>query len=167
MSHLWPWSPVLARCHCPGLINGFPVCPAMPGLSPAKDTGRVEITKQEVYMCFLCASIQACVQLTHIAKCTEKPQRIRKKTHFPIVPDCSHVDCISIRGQEWLVISQGSDSQNGPSGTLCHSAPVRACPIDPAQLSQPMRDTRLRSCRDSLCCQGLWMMYNIRMVFVL
>lgn len=86
---------------------------------------------------------------------------------FPTVPGCSHVGCISIRGQEWLVISQGSDSQNGPSGTLCHSAPVRACPIDPAQLSKPMRDARLRSSRDGLYCQGLWVMYNIRMVFVL
>lgn len=65
------------------------------------------------------------------------------------------------------MISQGSDSENGPSGTLCHSAPVRACPIDPAQLSKSMRDARLRSSRDGLCCQGLWMMYNIRMVFVL
>lgn len=82
-------------------------------------------------------------------------------------PNRSHVDFVSIRGQEWLVISQGSDSQNGPSGTLCHSAWVRACPIDPAQLSKPMRDARLRSSRDGLCCQGLWMMYNIRMVFVL
>lgn len=89
------------------------------------------------------------------------------KNHFPPVWDCSHVGCVSIRRQEWLVISQGSDSQNGPSGTLCHSAWVRACPIDPAQLSKPMRDARLRSSRDGLCCQGLWMMYNIRMVFVL
>lgn len=65
------------------------------------------------------------------------------------------------------MISQGSDSQNGPSGTLCHSAPVRACPIDPAQLSKPMRDARLGRSRDGLYCQGLWVMYNIRMVFVL
>lgn len=94
-------------------------------------------------------------------------ERAHIKKHFPLIPDSSHVDCISIRGQEWLVISQGSDSENGPSGTLCHSAPVRACPIDPAQLSKSMRDARLRSSRDGLCCQGLWMMYNIRMVFVL
>lgn len=56
------------------------------------------------------------------------------------------------------MISQGSDSQNGLSGTLCHSAPVRACPIDPAQLSKPMRDARLRSSVDAFCCKRLWMM---------
>lgn len=60
------------------------------------------------------------------------------------------------------MISQGSDSQNGLSGTLCHSASVRACPIDPAQLSEPMRDARLRSSRDGLCCHMLWVMDNGR-----
>ncbi len=99
---------------------------------------------------------------------TYTPRTHTENTHtlknvFPPVSDRSHVDCVSIRRQEWLVISQGSDSQNGPSGTLCHSAWVRACPIDPAQLSKPMRDARLRSSRDGLCCQRLWMMYNIRM----
>lgn len=81
-------------------------------------------------------------------------------------PHRSHADCISIRGQERPAISQGSDSQNGPSGALCHSAPVTACPIDPAQLSKPMRDTRLRSRMDEWRCQELWRMYNLEMMYV-
>lgn len=63
------------------------------------------------------------------------------KKHFLPITDHRHVDCISIRGQEWLVISQGSDSQNGTPRTLTR-------PADPAQLSKTVRDTRLRSSRD-------------------
>lgn len=138
----------------------------------SKEQWKRKITE---YVC-ICVCMYVCVHLFISAHLT---WHLRAHVHRPRAhtgnkhvlkkgfPDCSHVDCVSIRGQEWLVISQGSDSQNGPSGTLCHSAWVRACPIDPAQLSKPMRDARLRSSRDGLCCQGLWMMYNIRMVFVL
>jgi len=90
-------------------------------------------------------------------------QHTHFEKHFLSAPDCRHVACVSIGRQECLVISQGSDSQNRPSGTLCHSDRVRTCPIDPAQLSEPMRDARLRSSMDGLGCQRLWMMYNIRL----
>lgn len=143
-------------------------CNAWAVTSKGQQEGK--ITKERVCMCvrpFVYLSLNLCCERTSPGTCTHTHTYTRIKNHFPPVPDRSHVDCVSIRGQEWLVISQGSDSQNGPSGTLCHSARVRACPIDPAQLSKPMRDARLRSSRDGLCCQELWMMYNIRMVFVL
>lgn len=163
MSHLWPCSAVLECCHSSGLINGFPACPAGSELSPAKDVGRGRWQRGA------CASVRAVVLIQDRVGALEVPHPAGMYTnaHFLASPARSHVDGISIRGQEWRVISQGSDSQNGASGTLCHSAPVSACPIDPAQLSKPMRDARLRSSRHSLCCQCLWMMYNMRMAFVL
>lgn len=68
----------------------------------------------------------------------------------------AHVDDdVSIRGQEWPVISQRGDSPNGPSGTLRHSDRVRARPNDAAPLSKPMRDARLRSSGDGLGLPGI------------
>lgn len=48
--------------------------------------------------------------------------REKKTLALKIAFRLSKVDCVSIRRQGWSVISQGSDTQNGPSGTLCHSA---------------------------------------------
>lgn len=116
-------------------------------LSPAKDNGKEKITGK---------------WLSKVAGVANA----RAESLHPGVRRRSHVDCVSIREQEWLAISQGSDSWNGPSGTLCHLAWVRACPIDPAQLSEPVRGTRLKSSKTGLHSQGLWM-NNTRVAFLL
>lgn len=141
MCHLRPCSAGLAFCLCLGLINGFHACPAMPVAVPCK--GQRERKDNRKVVAWRLESLtwgQLCYTRRY-----------------------SHVDCVSIREQEGLAISQGSDSWNGPPGTLCHSAWVRARRIDPAQLSEPMRGPRLRSSTTGLHIQGLWM-NNIRVV---
>lgn len=132
MCHLRPCSAALAFCLCLGLINGFHACPAMPAAVPCKGQPEEKDNRKVVTW-----------RHQHEGS-TAAPGRLR-----------SHVDRVSVCEQKGLAISQGSDIWNGLPGTLCHSAWVRARPIDPAQLSEAIRGPRLRSSTTGLHSQGL------------